>query len=75
MNTTAFELRALRVSDLLAALTYQPMQLLRAVLRAPAPLAPESAQQLLELADSYEATQPSYAADLRAAAAGATTRQ
>lgn len=37
-----------------------------------APTAPEASAQLLELADAYESTQPSYAADLRAAAAAAT---
>jgi hypothetical protein len=72
MNTNTFELRALRFSDLLAALTHQPIQFLSKLLSAPAPTVSESAQQLLELADSYESTQPSYAADLRAAAAAAT---
>ena len=72
MNTTTFELRALRVSDLLAALTHQPLQFLRDLLSVPVPTVPQSAQQLMELADSYESTQPSYAADLRAAAAAAT---
>ena len=38
------------------------------VLRMPAPGVPEAAAQLLRLAEAYEATQPSYAADLRAAA-------
>ncbi|TXH56235.1 MAG: hypothetical protein E6Q93_14930 [Burkholderiaceae bacterium] len=37
-------------------------------LRMPAPAAPEASVQLLRLAESYDATQPSYAADLRAAA-------
>ena len=37
-------------------------------LRMPAPAVPEAAAQLLRLAESYDATQPSYAADLRAAA-------
>jgi hypothetical protein len=72
MYTTTFEVRALRVSDLLAALTHQPMQFVRELFSAPAPTVSQSAQQLLELADTYEATQPSYAADLRAAAAAAT---
>ena len=35
---------------------------------APSPGVPEATAQLLRLAESYEATQPSYAADLRAAA-------
>jgi hypothetical protein len=34
----------------------------------PAPAVPEAAAQLLRLAEAYDATQPSYAADLRAAA-------
>lgn len=37
-------------------------------LRMPAPAVPEAAAQLLRLAEAYDATQPSYAADLRAAA-------
>ena len=72
MYTTTFEVRALRISDLLAALTHQPLQFVRELFSAPAPTTAQSAQQLLELADSYESTQPSYAADLRAAAAAAT---
>jgi hypothetical protein len=72
MYTTTFEVRALRVSDLLAALTHHPLQFVRELFSAPAPMPSQSAQQLLELADTYEATQPSYAADLRAAAAAVT---
>ena len=68
MNTTTFDHGALRVSDLMAALTHQPMQFVRNLFSAPAPTVAQSAQQLFELADTYEATQPSYAADLRAAA-------
>jgi hypothetical protein len=37
-------------------------------LRMPAPAVPEACAQLLRLAEAYDATQPSYAADLRAAA-------
>lgn len=37
-------------------------------LRMPAPAVPEASAQLLRLAEAYDATQPSYAADLRAAA-------
>jgi hypothetical protein len=37
-------------------------------LRMPAPGVPEATAQLLRMAEAYEATQPSYAADLRAAA-------
>lgn len=38
------------------------------LLRMPAPGVPEATAQLLRMAEAYEATQPSYAADLRAAA-------
>lgn len=41
-------------------------------LRMPAPGVPETTAQLLRLAEAYESTQPSYAADLRAAASMAT---
>lgn len=37
-------------------------------MRMPSPGVPEATAQLLRMAESYEATQPSYAADLRAAA-------
>ena len=37
-------------------------------LRMPAPGVPEATAQLLRMAEAYESTQPSYAADLRAAA-------
>ncbi len=37
-------------------------------IRMPAPTVPEASAQLLRLAEAYDATQPSYAADLRAAA-------
>jgi len=42
-------------------------------MRMPSPGVPEASAQLLRMAESYEATQPSYAADLRAAA-GMTER-
>lgn len=38
------------------------------LLRMPAPGVPEASAQLLRMAAAYEATQPSFAADLRAAA-------
>jgi hypothetical protein len=38
------------------------------LMRMPAPGVPETTAALLRLAASYESTQPSYAADLRAAA-------
>jgi len=40
----------------------------------PAPSAGTTAEELFERADAYEATQPSYAADLRAAACKARSR-
>lgn len=54
-------------SELLGAL----MQRVRRVsqwLRMPAPGVPEATAELLRLAAAYDDTQPSYAADLRAAA-------
>jgi hypothetical protein len=50
----------------------QPLNFLFGLL--PAATAAESADELLLLADGYEATQPSYAADLRAAAETAASR-
>lgn len=44
------------------------------LLRMPAPGVPEASAQLLRMAEAYEATQPSYAADLRAAASMAGCR-
>jgi hypothetical protein len=70
MNTHTFELRALRVSDTLAAMT-QPLMSIANIFSAPAPTTAASASELLRLADEYEATQSSYAADLRAAAESA----
>jgi hypothetical protein len=43
-------------------------QHLARLIRMPAPGVPETTAALLRLAASYESTQPSYAADLRAAA-------
>jgi hypothetical protein len=50
--------------DLLRAL----LQRIGSALRMPAPGVPEATAQLLRMAAAYESTQPSYAADLRAAA-------
>ena len=44
------------------------LQRIGSLLRMPAPGVPEATAQLLRMAAAYEATQPSYAADLRAAA-------
>ena len=73
MNTNTFEMRALRTSDTLAALT-AAMASFAKLFNAPATAASTSTAELLRLADDYEATQPSYAADLRAAAEAANRR-
>jgi hypothetical protein len=44
------------------------MQRLGSFIRMPAPGVPEATAQLLRMAAAYETSQPSYAADLRAAA-------
>ncbi len=44
------------------------MQRLGSLLRMPAPGVPEATAQLLRMAAAVESSQPSYAADLRAAA-------
>jgi hypothetical protein len=59
MNTTTFASSPLGLA--------QPLNFLRGLLAA-STTASESAEELLRLADLYEATQPSYADDLRAAA-------
>lgn len=46
----------------------QRLHRLGSLLRMPAPGVPEATAQLLRLAAAYETSQPSYAADLRAAA-------
>ena len=72
MNTNTFELRALRTSDTLAALTAGLASFTKLFNTPSTPAT--SAADLLRLADGYEATQPSYAADLRAAAEAANRR-
>lgn len=65
---------ASRTLEALADLIARSVMRLRdlgSVFSMPAPTVPEASAQLLRLADAYEATQPSYAADLRAAAAQA----
>ena len=54
-------------SDVLASVM-QGIHRLGDLLRMPAPGVPEATAQLLRMAAAYESTQPSYAADLRAAA-------
>ena len=44
------------------------MQRLGSLIRMPAPGVPEATAQLLRMAAAYDGSQPSYAADLRAAA-------
>lgn len=67
MTTDSLGRPDLAAHDILA----QLMQRVRRVshwLRMPAPGVPEATAELLRLAALYEPTQPSYAADLRAAA-------
>jgi hypothetical protein len=47
--------------------TFASLNFVRSLLASPATIS-ESAEELFRLADQYEATQPSYADDLRAAA-------
>lgn len=56
-----------RLSDWLARAVLK-LQSVGDLLRMPAPGVPEATAQLLRMAEAYESTQPSYAADLRAAA-------
>ena len=66
-NTTSlFDGRAVYTPEELDNATTWPLNFLRDLFDAPTAL--ETADDLLELADSYESTQPGYAADLRAAA-------
>jgi hypothetical protein len=67
MSTPSIGRPELTAQDFLATL----MERVRSVsqwLRMPAPGVPEASAELLRLAALYEPTQPSYAADLRAAA-------
>ena len=59
MNTTTFASSPLGLA--------QSLNFVRSLLAAPLTTS-ESAEELMRLADEYEATQPSYADDLRAAA-------
>jgi len=54
-------------SDVIASVM-QRVHSLGSLLRMPAPGVPEATAQLLRMAAAYETSQPSYAADLRAAA-------
>jgi len=66
-NGLSVEPPAPALADFLARLILR-VQSLGSILRMPAPGVPEATAELLRLAQAYEATQPSYAADLRAAA-------
>jgi hypothetical protein len=73
MYSTTFRRQAVPSQQLealadLIARAFLRLQSLGSALRMPAPTVPEASAQLLRLADTYDATQPSYAADLRAAA-------
>ena len=59
-----------RLSDWIAR-SLLKLQSFGGLLRMPAPGVPEATTQLLRMAEAYESTQPSYAADLRAAASTA----
>ena len=66
-NTTSlFDGRAVYSPEELDNATTWPLNFLRDLWNAPTAL--ETADDLLDLAESYESTQPGYAADLRAAA-------
>lgn len=67
MSTTTLDLYA---SDALAR-AFSRLQSIGQWLAVPQPTVPEASAELLRLAAEYEETQPSYAADLRAAAASA----
>ncbi|MFT3954311.1 MAG: hypothetical protein QM722_07955 [Piscinibacter sp.] len=60
-----------RLSDWIARAMLK-LQSVGSLLRMPAPGVPEATAQLLRMAEAYESTQPSYAADLRAAASMAS---
>ena len=63
----AIEAPAPWFADALGALTVSVQKLMAALTR-PAGPRPDASAELLRLAAAYESTQPSYAADLRAAA-------
>ena len=76
MYSTTFRQRSAASESLeavanLIARAFLKVQSFGSTLHLTAPTVPEATAQLLRLADAYESTQPSYAADLRAAAAQA----
>lgn len=66
-RTTAFSATPSLIDQILFALETNGRRIAQLV-RMPAPGVPETTAALLRLAASYESSQPSYAADLRAAA-------
>lgn len=84
MTTTTFDLRAAsgrsnrftatRLADLMASVA-RYSKAIGSFIRMPAPGVPEATAQLLRMAEAYESTQPSYAADLRAAASMSERQQ
>ena len=84
MTSTTFDLRAASgrknrpTPTYLAGLIARVAHYSKAVgrfIRMPAPGVPEATAQLLRMAEAYESTQPSYAADLRAAASMSERQQ
>lgn len=73
-STYGVEGPAPRLSDWIARAVLK-VQSFGSVFRMPAPGVPEATAQLLRMAEAYESTQPSYAADLRAAASMAAQAQ
>ena len=84
MTSTTFDLRAAsgrknrptatRLAELIASVTHYS-KAIGSFIRMPAPGVPEATAQLLRMAEAYESTQPSYAADLRAAASMSERQQ
>lgn len=67
MTTATFRAAESTATDFLTALG-QRVRRISQWLSMPAPGVPEATAELLRLAAAYESSQPSYAADLRAAA-------
>ena len=84
MTSTTFDLRAANgrknrptpayLAGLIARVAHYSKVVGRFI-RMPAPGVPEATAQLLRMAEAYESTQPSYAADLRAAASMSERQQ
>ena len=85
MTSTTFDLRAASgrknrpttptyLAGLIARVAHYS-KVVGSFIRMPAPGVPEATAQLLRMAEAYESTQPSYAADLRAAASMSERQQ